>query len=79
MLVLFAVALMYVRPIAGVISTWNESKAAEQQLIELQAENDALKSRSQELKEPAAALQEARKLGLVAEGEQSYAIEGLTP
>lgn len=78
-LAVFAIALLYVNPVASVISTWNDSRDASQQLTELKAENAALKARSQELKEPAAALQEARKLGLVAEGEQAYKIDGLDP
>lgn len=78
-LAVFAIGLLYVSPVAGVISTWRESNAAEQRLAELRVENDELKSRSQALKEPAAAIQEARKLGLVAPGEAAYKIEGLGP
>lgn len=76
-LVLFAVALSYINPIADVVGTWREAGAAEQRMTELQAESDQLEARAAELKEPAAALLEARKLGLVAEGEQAYKIEGL--
>lgn len=78
-LAVFAIALLYVSPVAGVISTWRESNAAEERLAELKAENAELKSRSKTLKEPAAAIQEARKLGLVAPGESAYKIEGLEP
>jgi cell division protein FtsB len=76
-LVLFAVLLSYVRPMVNLFDTWREAGAVEQQLVELKAENERLKSRAAELKTPAAALREARKLGLVGEGEQAYVIKGL--
>jgi cell division protein FtsB len=76
-LVLFAVLISYVRPVINLVETWREAGAAEQQLVELKAENERLKSRAAELKTPAAALREARKLGLVGEGEQAYVIKGL--
>lgn len=76
-LVLFFVAFSYINPIADVVGTWRDSRAAEERLVELREENAGLKARAQELKEPAAALQEARKLGFVGEGERSYKIEGL--
>lgn len=76
-LVLFAVLASYVSPTIDLFRTWRDAGAAEQRLAELQAENDRLERRAAELKTPAAALREARKLGMVGSGEQAYVIKGL--
>ncbi|MGB2851150.1 MAG: septum formation initiator family protein [Solirubrobacterales bacterium] len=76
-LVLFAVLASYVNPTIDLFRTWRDAGAAEQRLAELQAENDRLERRAAELKTPAAALREARKLGMVGAGEQGYVIKGL--
>ena len=77
MLVLFAVLLSYVKPVINLVGTWQESKAATERLQELQAENAQLEKRAKMLNTPAAAMREARKLGMVAPGEQAYKITGL--
>lgn len=77
MLVLFAVLISYVKPVLNLVDTWRQAGVAEQQVAELKAENERLESRAAELKTPAAALREARKLGLVGAGEQAYVIKGL--
>jgi cell division protein FtsB len=76
-IVLFLVLASYVRPAVSLYETWREAGAAEQRLTELKAENKRLQARSQELETPAAALREARKLGMVGAGEQAYVIKGL--
>ncbi|HKJ35091.1 MAG TPA: septum formation initiator family protein [Solirubrobacterales bacterium] len=76
-IVLFAVLASYVRPAISLFETWQEAGAAEERLVELKAENKRLQARSAELKTPAAALREARKLGMVGAGEQAYVIKGL--
>ena len=76
-LVLFAVLASYVNPTLELFHTWRDAGAAEQRLAELKAENQRLERRAEELKTPAAALREARKLGMVAEGEQAYVVKGL--
>jgi cell division protein FtsB len=76
-LVFFAVLASYVKPTISLINTWRDSKAAEQQLNELQAENSKLERRAKLLKTPAAAMAEARKLGMVGPGEQAFKISGL--
>lgn len=77
MLVLFAVLAAYVRPVVNLVDTWRESRSAEAQLAELQAEKERLKRRANDLKTPAAVVREARKLGLVGEGERAYVVKGL--
>jgi len=76
-LVLFAVLVSYIGPTLHVFESWRESTAAEQQLATLKAENDKLTRQAKELDRPAAAIAEARKLGMVAPGEQAYVIDGL--
>jgi cell division protein FtsB len=76
-LVLFAVLVSYVKPLISLVETWRESTAAEQQLQELQVENAKLEKRAKLLNTPAAAMREARKLGMVGPGEQAYKITGL--
>jgi cell division protein FtsB len=76
-LVLFAVLASYVRPVANLFDTWRDAGASEQRLAELEAENKRLERRAAELKTPAAAVREARKLGLVGPGEQAYVVKGL--
>lgn len=77
MLVIFAVLVSYVRPVVNLVDTWRDAGAAEQRLTELKAESERLKRRANELKTPAATVREARKLGMVGEGEQAYVVKGL--
>ncbi len=76
-LVLVAVIASYIRPVIHLVDSWQESKAAEARLAELQSENDRLKRQATELQTPAAAIRQARELGLVGVGEQAYKVEGL--
>jgi len=75
--VIFAVLASYISPTLNVFDTWRESNAAEQRLTALKAENERLERQNRELKQPSAAVAEARKLGMVAAGEQAYVIDGL--
>ncbi len=76
-LVVFAVLVSYVKPVISLIDTWKQERASQQQLQELQATNDKLTHRAEQLKTPAAALREARRLGMVGPGEQAFKITGL--
>jgi len=76
-LILFAVLLSYVKPVINLVNTWQEAKASEQTLHDLQIENQHLQHRAEQLNTPAAALREARKLGMVGPGEQAFKITGL--
>lgn len=76
-LALFVVLASYVGPTLNVFESWRESKAAESRLGELKAENEQLMHQAKLLGEPAATIAEARKLGLVAPGEQAYVVDGL--
>jgi cell division protein FtsB len=76
-LVFFAVLASYVKQAISLFETWRDAQTAERQLEQLQVENKRLERRAQELNTPAAALREARKLGMVGPGEQAYKISGL--
>jgi cell division protein FtsB len=76
-LVLFAVLLSYIGPTMHVFESWRESKASQTRLAELKAENERLTKQSRQLDLPAATMAEARKLGLVAPGEQAFVVKGL--
>jgi cell division protein FtsB len=77
-LVLLVVLLSYIKPALHVFDTWRESKAAHQRLSELRVEHDRLSKRAEDLESPAAAITEARELGMVAPGETAYTVKGLS-
>jgi len=76
-IVLFGVLVSYVGPTLHVFESWRESRAGEERLAELKGENERLKRQARELEDPAAAMVEARKLGLVGPGERGYVVDGL--
>jgi cell division protein FtsB len=75
--VLCAVLLAYISPISHWMKQSATASHEETQLRELQAENEQLKHRVADLKRPIALEREARKLGMVKEGERAYVIENL--
>jgi cell division protein FtsB len=76
-LVLFAVLASYVNPLVNLVDAWRDSHAAQSSLQTLRQEQRRLSSEAASLKDPAAAAEEARRLGMVAPGERSYVIRGL--
>ena len=75
--VLLLVLYLYVNPLRGWWSTWQESKAKAAEITRLQAENRALEARRAALHDPAAVEREARRLGMVKPGERPYVVRGL--
>ena len=75
--VLLAVLLAYISPISHWMKQSSTAKHEEAQLQELQSENARLKHRVEDLKRPIALEREARKLGMVKEGERAYVIENI--
>jgi cell division protein FtsB len=75
--VLCAVLLAYISPISHWLRQSETAKHEEAQLAELQEENAELKNRIEDLKRPLALEREARKLGMIKEGERAYVIENL--
>jgi len=78
-MVLFAILLAYIAPASHWLRQSETANHEETQLRELQEENVRLKHRVQDLKRPLALEREARKLGMIKEGERAYVIENLDP
>jgi cell division protein FtsB len=71
------IMLLYVSPL---LHWWEQSRTAGDQrseLRELTALNHKLKRRVRELRSPGALEREARRLGMVRQGERAYVIKGL--
>lgn len=78
MIVLFLVLASYVSPLINFVDAWRDSRSEREQVEMLRSENADLKRRLAALDDPAVAEREARELGMVAEGERSYLIRGLS-
>ena len=76
-MVLGFVLYLYIGPAASWVSTYKEAKRKREEVAALKAENQRLRERRKELRDPASLEREARRLGMVKAGEKSYVIEGL--
>jgi cell division protein FtsB len=77
-IVLFVVLLLYVNPVVNFVDAWRDSRTQRSELLELRQERCRLAARAAALEDSDAAGHAARKLGMVAEGERSYVIRGLS-
>jgi len=78
LLLLFAaVLLLYVNPARSYLRTWHDSHAKRAELHRLQAVNDRLRARRQELYDPAYLETQARRMGMIRAGERAYVVHGL--
>jgi len=75
--VLGFVLYLYIGPAASWVSTYHEAKKKRAEVAALKAQNQRLRERRKELRDPASLEREARRLGMVKAGEKSYVIEGL--
>jgi cell division protein FtsB len=75
--VLGFVLYLYVGPAATWVSTYREAGRKRADVAALKAENQRLRQRRRDLRDPAALEREARRLGMVKAGEKSYVVEGL--
>jgi cell division protein FtsB len=75
-LVLVAILASYVGPSLKFFDSWRDSKAEHASLAALQAENQQLHKRLDNLAGPDAAERGARKIGMVAPGEGAFVIKG---
>ena len=74
---LFVILMLYISPAKH---WWQQSRTAgaqKQELEDLTRENRTLKNRVRALRDPGALEREARRLGMVRQGERAYVIEGL--
>ena len=76
-MVLGFVLYLYIGPAASWVSTYKEAKRKREEVAALKAENQRLRERRKELRDPASLEREARRLGMVKAGEKGYVIEGL--
>ena len=77
-IVLFVILLSYVNPVVNFIDAWRDSHTQRSELLELRQEHGRLVAKAAALEDSGAAGRAARKLGMVAEGERSYVIRGLS-
>jgi cell division protein FtsB len=71
------IMLLYVSPARHWIEQSRTAGEQNSELRELQAKNRQLERRVRELRTPGALEREARRLGMVRQGERSYVIENL--
>jgi cell division protein FtsB len=76
-LVIFAVLASYLRPVAGLVEAWQDSKSSQERLAELQVENAQLKREAAADSTDAVIVREARRLGYVRTGERAFVVDGL--
>lgn len=76
-LVLLFVLALYIRPLGGYYSSWQEAKAKRAEVERLRKENRQLRARRAALSGSKALEQEARRLGMVKPGERPYVLKGL--
>lgn len=77
LLVLVGVLALYVKPVLSWWSTRQESQKRGAEVSVLEAENQKLRKRRAELKDPRMLENEARRLGMVKPGERAFVVEGL--
>ncbi len=75
--VLGFVVYLYIGPAASWVSAYKEAKRKRSDVAALRAENERLRERRRDLKDPASLEREARRLGMVKAGEKSYVIQDL--
>lgn len=77
LLVLAVVVLLYAAPLQRWLTQRETADRHAAEVRRLEAENALLERRAQELVRPQAIEREARRLGMVREGERAYVIQGL--
>ncbi len=73
----FAIVFSYISPVMNFVDAWRGSHETDAQLQSLQREHDRLTARAEALKSPSTAVEEARKQGMVLEGERSFVVKNL--
>jgi cell division protein FtsB len=76
-LVLFAILAYYVNPLVNFFDAWRGSHAERSQLQQLSQEHSSLAAKVASLKDPQAAAERARQIGMILPGERAYVIKGL--
>jgi cell division protein FtsB len=76
-LVFFAIVFSYISPVTNFVDAWRGSHDTDARLQSLRSEHKRLTARAESLKNPNTATQEARRQGMVLEGERSFVVKGL--
>ncbi len=73
------VALAYLYSSAGLrlLSSWREARRDSAQVHQLEVQNRALREQHAALASPGTVQEEARRLGMMRQGEQVYSVSGL--
>jgi cell division protein FtsB len=74
---LVVILLLYLSPAKHWIQQSRTARAQQDELQDLTKENGELKRRVRALRDPGALEREARRLGMVRQGERAYVIENL--
>jgi cell division protein FtsB len=77
LLVLVGVVALYVNPLRTYFSAQGEAEQRRAEVAELQRENERLRARKAELRDPRQLEREARRLGMVKPGERAYVVNGI--
>ncbi len=77
LVVLGGILLLYVGPAHSYWQTWNDAKAKRAELQRLQHEHQRLLARRRALREPASLMGEARRQGMVRQGERAFVVSNL--
>jgi Septum formation initiator len=77
--VLGALLYLYLSAGASLLSTWKEARADSAQVTALERQHSALEAQRAALNGPGTLVREARRLGMMRPGEQTYVITGLPP
>jgi Septum formation initiator len=77
--VLGALLYLYLSAGVSVLSAWKEARSDSSQVAALEHQHDALEAQHVALSSPGTVVKEARRLGMMRPGEQTYVISGLPP
>jgi cell division protein FtsB len=76
-LVFFAILFSYISPAMNFFDAWRGSHSTDAQLQALQQEHKRLAAKAASLKDPNAEIEEARRMGMVLDGERSFVVKNL--
>jgi cell division protein FtsB len=76
-LVFFAILFSYISPVVNFVDAWRGAHDTDSQLAALRKEHDQLKAKVDSLKSPNAVAEQARRQGMVLNGEQSFVVKNL--
>jgi cell division protein FtsB len=77
LVVLGGILLLYLGPAHSYWETWHDARAKRAEVRRLEREHQRLLARRRQLHEPASLMREARRLGMVRQGERAFVVEGL--